>query len=75
MNSIFDSSQMFLAVTLSEFNLCKLPCFRAALLDEEKSTAAVFQPVPFHYLEIAKVLFAEAKDCFGADMLKVSVIV
>jgi len=45
------------------------------LLDEEKSTAAVFQPVPFHYLEIAKVLFAEAKDCFGADMLKVRVIV
>ena len=43
----------------------------AGILDEEKSTAAVFQPVPFHYLEIAKVLFAEAKDCFGADMLKV----
>ena len=46
----------------------------AGILDEEKSTAAVFQPVPFHYLEIAKVLFAEAKDCFGADMLKVRVI-
>ncbi len=34
----------------------------------------MFQPVPFHYLEIAKVLFAEAKDCFGADMLKVHMI-
>ena len=34
----------------------------------------MFQPVPFHYLEIAKVLFAEAKDCFGADMLKVHVL-
>ena len=43
----------------------------AEVLHQEKSTAAVFQPVPFHYLEIAKVLFAEAKACFGPDLVKV----
>lgn len=43
----------------------------AEVLHQEKSTAAVFQPVPFHYLETAKVLFAEAKACFGPDLVKV----
>ena len=43
----------------------------AEVLQQEKSTAAVFQPVPFHYLETAKVLFAEAKACFGPDLVKV----
>ena len=46
----------------------------AEVLHREKSTAAVFQPVPFHYLEIAKVLFAEAKACFGGDLVKVQSI-
>ena len=43
----------------------------AEVLHQEKSTAAIFQPVPFHYLESAKVLFAEAKACFGPDLVKV----
>ena len=47
------------------------PVSAAEVLHQEKSTAAVFQPVPFHYLEIAKVLFAEAKACFGPDLVKV----
>lgn len=53
---------------------CYVILSAAAILDEERSTAAVFQPVPFHYLEIAKVLFAETKECFGADMLKVCTV-
>lgn len=41
-------------------------------LDQEKNTAAVFQRLPFHYLEISKILFVHAKEAFGTDLLKVS---
>lgn len=43
----------------------------AEALDQEKITAAVFQRLPFHYLEISKILFMHAKEAFGADLLKV----
>lgn len=43
----------------------------ADALEEEKSTAAVFQRLPFHHLEVAKLLFVHAKEAAGRDMLKV----
>lgn len=33
--------------------------------------AAVFQILPFHYLEISKILLVHAKEAFGSDLLKV----
>ena len=41
-------------------------------MEEEKDTAAVFQRLPFHYLEIAKLLLVNAKEAVGADMLRVA---
>ena len=39
----------------------------AGVLEAERSTAAVFQPLPFRYLEIAHVLLTDAKDSFSAE--------
>ena len=39
----------------------------AGVLEAERSTAAVFQPLPFRYLEVAHVLLTDAKDSFVAD--------
>ena len=44
----------------------------AEALEEEKNTAAVFQRLPFHYLEIAKLLFTNAKESIGTEFLKVT---
>ena len=44
----------------------------AEALEEEKNTAAVFQRLPFHYLEIAKLLFTNAKESIGIEFLKVT---
>ena len=37
------------------------------MLEAERSTAAVFQPLPLRYLEVAHVLLKDAKDTFAAD--------
>ena len=37
------------------------------VLEAERSTAAVFQPLPFRYLEVAHVLLNDAKDSFSAE--------
>lgn len=39
------------------------PC--AELYDQERDTAAVFQELPFYYIEIAHLLVRHAKDCFS----------
>ena len=39
----------------------------ADVLEAERSTAAVFQPLPFQYLEVAHVLLNDAKDSFTAE--------
>ena len=36
----------------------------ADILEKERETAAVFQELPFHYVEIAHVLLRHARDCF-----------
>ena len=30
----------------------------------------VFEPLPYHYLEVAHLLFTYAKDSFGADLVQ-----
>ena len=42
----------------------------AELYEQERDTAAVFQELPFHYVEIAHILLRHAKDCFS-DLYKV----
>lgn len=37
------------------------------LYDQERSMAAIFQPVPYHYIEISRLLLMFAKDSFGSD--------
>ena len=45
----------------------------ADIYDRERDTAAVFQELPFHYIEIAYLLLRHAKDCFP-DLYKVWLI-
>ncbi|KAK9808298.1 hypothetical protein WJX73_009235 [Symbiochloris irregularis] len=37
----------------------------------ERDRSDAFQPLPFHYLEIAHMLFTHAKDTFGGNFYKV----
>ena len=46
----------------------------AELYDEERTTSAVFQPVPYHYIEISRQLLMFAKDSFGANFHKVRLL-
>ena len=41
------------------------------VLELERSTADVFQPLPFHFIEITHLLFVNARDTFGDDAYKV----
>ena len=43
----------------------------AELYDQERSMAAIFQPVPYHYIEISRLLLMFAKDSFGSDFHRV----
>jgi hypothetical protein len=38
------------------------------VLAADRRTGDVFEELPFHYLEIAHLLFTHAKDSFGADL-------
>ena len=51
----------------SVFTLTRSDLLCAGVLEAERSTAAVFQPLPFRYLEVAHVLLTDAKDSFVAD--------
>lgn len=42
------------------------------MLEDERSRAEVFQPLPFHYVEVAHVLFTQAKSCFGDQLYQVT---
>ncbi|KAG1676525.1 hypothetical protein FOA52_000068 [Chlamydomonas sp. UWO 241] len=44
----------------------------AEMLDEEKSATQFFQPLPFYYVEISKLLFQSAVDAFGETFLEVT---
>lgn len=39
----------------------------ADVLEAERSTAAVFQPLPLRYLEVSHVLLKDAKDTFPSE--------
>lgn len=47
------------------------PATLAAMLEEEKSATQFFQPLPFYYIEISKLLFQGAVDAFGDSYLEV----
>jgi hypothetical protein len=36
----------------------------AEIYDQERDSSAVFQEMPFHYIEVAHLLVRHAKDCF-----------
>ena len=43
-----------------------------AVVEElERDRSDAFQPLPFHYVEIAHLLFTHAKDTFGGDFYRV----
>ena len=54
------------------YELIWSPFHASEALDQEKNTAAVFHRLPFHYLEISRILFLHAKEAFGTELLKVS---
>ena len=43
--------------------------------DEERQNRGVFQPLPFHYIEVATVLFRDAKDTFGENLYRTQSLV
>ena len=43
----------------------------AEVYDQERDSSAVFQELPFYYIEIAHLLLRHAKDCFD-DLYKVA---
>ncbi|EIE21712.1 GINS complex, Psf2 component [Coccomyxa subellipsoidea C-169] len=73
---------IWLAVALQKRNNCRIlqpdwlntETLQEAL-DQEKNTAAVFHRLPFHYLEISRILFLHAKEAFGSNLLKVKELV
>ena len=50
-------------------NTCGLTC--TEVLAEEQAHEAIFQPLPFHYIEVAHLLLRHAKEAFeeGNDVL------
>ena len=42
----------------------KVLCVRTDVLAEEQAHEAIFQPLPFHYIEVAHLLLRHAKDAF-----------
>ena len=42
----------------------------AALLQEEKAATQYFQPMPFYYVEISKLLFHDAVEAFGDSYME-----
>ena len=50
-------------------NTCGLTC--TDVLAEEQAHEAIFQPLPFHYIEVAHLLLRHAKEAFeeGNDVL------
>ena len=41
------------------------------MLQEEKGATSFFQPLPFYYVEISKLLFHNAVDAFGENYMEV----
>ncbi|KAK9840239.1 hypothetical protein WJX74_006059 [Apatococcus lobatus] len=65
---------LWLAMYLHRHKKCKIeaPAWMSIdrlqeLYDQERSMAAVFQHVPYHYIEISRLLLMFAKDSFGSD--------
>lgn len=43
----------------------------AEIEELERDRSDAFQPLPFHYIELAHMLFTHAKDTFGGDFYRV----
>lgn len=41
------------------------------MLEEERSETQYFQPLPFYYVEISKLLFQHAVETFGENYMEV----
>lgn len=52
---------------------CVSPCMRplAGLYEQERLIAAGFQPIPYHYIEVSRLLLMFAKDSFGNSFHRV----
>ena len=64
---------------LSESTADKDPEFGAmpactAMLQDEKAATQFFQPLPFYYVEISKLLFHDAVEAFGDTYMEVSLL-
>ena len=60
-----------LAQFLQHSNTQCLCSISADVLAEEQAHEAIFQPLPFHYIEVAHLLLRHAKEAFeeGNDVL------
>ena len=47
------------------------PLSSAVVEELERDRSDAFQPLPFHYIEIAHMLCTHAKDTFGGDFYRV----
>jgi GINS complex subunit 2 len=45
------------------------------VFEDERQNRGVFQPLPFHYVEIATLLLRDAKDTFGESLYNVQTLV
>ncbi|GAX72832.1 hypothetical protein CEUSTIGMA_g287.t1 [Chlamydomonas eustigma] len=70
---------IWLALTLRKRNKCTIipPDWLSKdrltnMLAEEKESVHFFQPLPFYYVEISKLLFQDAVDAFGENYLEVT---
>ena len=47
---------------------------RADALEAERGTSSSFEPLPFHYLEVARALFRSCRDAFGPEYEQARVV-
>ncbi|KAK9811560.1 hypothetical protein WJX72_005917 [[Myrmecia] bisecta] len=76
--NIHVSVPLWLALTLHKRNKCRIEppdWLEVGRLEEvlelERSTAQVFQPLPFHYIETSRLLLENARDTFGENAYQV----
>eukprot|EP00884_Botryococcus_braunii_P004130 jgi/Botrbrau1/13718/Bobra.250_2s0013.1 len=69
---------LWMALALCKMNRCRVepPEWLGVnelkdVLDQERSSSAAFCELPFHYIEIANLLFQHCRDAFGPDFEEV----
>ncbi|KAK9822624.1 hypothetical protein WJX81_000075 [Elliptochloris bilobata] len=73
---------LWMALMLHKRRKCRInpPAWMAAaqleaVLEGERNRPEKFQALPFHYQEVAHLLFTHAKDSFGGDLVQVQDLV